>query len=223
MEFNSHEECEHLTSAIMGTALSSGAVPKSYRAGHYFWRVGTLPNCVYRLKKGRVNVVSIDASGNELLLRNIGPEETFGEVCFCAYRAEPHGIVARAMTQCEVLASSYREFLRSLRDQPDFAESLVREFCVRLGILEQRAQILALHDASDRLRQLLLYLARSQNVRATDDHGTVSLAITHSELAAMSALSRPHVSLLMTRFRRRGWVTYGRNTKLRVHVNKVNF
>jgi CRP/FNR family transcriptional regulator, cyclic AMP receptor protein len=223
LEFHNHEQCGHLTSAMMGTALANSVSYKRYQAGHYIWRIGSLPDCVYRLKRGRVNVVSIDASGNELLLRSIEPEEMFGEVCFCAHRSEPHGVVARATTECEIAAISYGEFLGALRDDPDFAESLVTEFCVRLGDLEKRTQILALHDASDRLRQLLLFLARSHKVSAVNDRGTVSLAITHSELAAMSALSRPHVSLLMTRFRQRGWVTYKRNTKLRVHVNRVDF
>ncbi len=205
------------------TALVNDARIRRYRAGDYVWSVGSLPDRVYRLKKGRVNVVSIDASGNELLLRSVEPEETFGEVCFCPHRTGPHGVIARTETQCEIAMISYTKFLGALRDEPFFAESLVKEFCVRLGDLEQRTQILALHNASDRLRELLLYLARSRGVGATGDHGIVSLAVTHSELASMSALSRPHVSLLMTRFRERGWITYKRNTKLRVYLDRVDF
>jgi CRP/FNR family transcriptional regulator, cyclic AMP receptor protein len=224
LKFETHEQCEYLTSTMMETALSDGVrlKPRHYGAGLSVWRIGTLPDCVYRLKEGRVHLVSVDTSGNELLLRTLRPGETFGEVCFCEHRHEPDGIIARTVTPCEILQITYNDFRRSMRHDPELAESVLKEFCERLAELERRTQILALHDATHRLKQLLLHLARSKGARSRDARGNVCLTITHSELAAMSALSRPHVSLLMTRFRKRGWVSYRRNSPVKVHLDNVN-
>lgn len=209
----------------METALSDGVrlKPMHYAPGDSVWRIGALPDCIYRLKKGCVHVVSVDASGKELVLRKVSSGETFGEVCFCKHRTEPESIVARTITPCEIVQICYRDFRQAMRCDPQLVESVLKEFCTRLADLEKRTQILALHDATDRLKQLLLYLAQSRAARSPDARKNVSLTVTHSELAAMSALSRPHVSLLMTQFRKRGWVSYQRTTPLKVHVDKLEF
>lgn len=224
LAFRTHEQCEQLTSTIAETALSVSAEqkPRVFAPGRAVWGVGALPDRVYRLRTGRVNIVSVDAAGNELLLRVVRPGETFGEVCFCAHRTEPHNFIARAAVLCEIVVTSFDEFCQSMRRDPGLMESVLNEFCARLGDLEERAQILALHDATQRLCRLLLYLGKSRGVKVKGRSNDVSLTISHSELAAMSALTRPHVSLLMTQFRERGWVTYERGTPLRVHVDKLS-
>lgn len=222
--FRTHEQCEQLTSTLAGTALSVEARPKPrvYAAGRIVWNIGTLPDRVYRLRAGRVNIVSIDAGGNELLLRVVRPGETFGEVCFCRHRNEPHNFIARAVVLCEIVETGFDEFCQAMRRDTGLMEAVLNEFCVRLGDLEERAQILALHDATQRLCRLMVYLARSRGVKTKARSSDVSVTISHSELAALSALTRPHVSLLMTQFRERGWVTYQRGTPIRVHLDKIS-
>ena len=208
---------------MAGTALSAESPfrPRVYPAVAAIWGIGTLPDCVYRLQTGRVNIVSIDAAGNELLLRVVGPGETFGEVCFCAHRTEPHYLIARSMVRCEIVKASYHEFRRSLRSDVNFMEAVVAEFCTRLADLEEKAQTLALHDATQRLSRLLVHLARSRGTQSKKRSTEFTLMVSHSELAAMSALTRPHVSLLMTQFRERGWVSYQRGMPLKVYVGKI--
>lgn len=223
LAFRTHEQCEQLTSALAATALSAAAKPKprAYAGGRTVWGIGTLPDRVYRLQTGRVNIMSVDPAGNELLLRVVRPGETFGEVCSCAHRTEPHNFIARAAVLSEIVESSYPEFCQSMRRDPNLMESVLNEFCVRLGDLEERAQILALHDATQRLSRLLLYLAKSRGVKTKGRSNDISITISHSELASLSALTRPHVSLLMTQFRERGWVSYRRGAPIRVHLDKV--
>jgi CRP/FNR family transcriptional regulator, cyclic AMP receptor protein len=208
---------------MMETALAGNIdlKPRICAPGTAVWGIGALPDCVHRLIAGRVDIVSIDSAGNELLLRTVLPGETFGEVCFCSHRTEPHDMIARAAVLSEIMEISYDEFCRRMRRDPNMMESVLNEFCVRLGDLEERAQILALHDATQRLRRLLVYLARSRGTKSRNRSEEFSLTISHSELASLSALSRPHVSLLMTQFRKRGWVSYRRGTPVRVHLERL--
>lgn len=223
LEFQSHGECQQLTSTVAQVGLAGDIAQKTrvYGQGDTIWRIGAVPDRVYRLRTGRVDIVSVDSAGNELLLRVVRPGETFGEICFCGHRSEPHNFVARAAAHSEIGETAYTEFSKSMRRDPQLMESVLREFCVRLGDLEERARILALHDATERLCKLLAYLARLRGVRSQSGSNDFSLTISHSELAAMSALTRPHVSLLMTQLRKRGWVSYGRGTPLKVHLDKV--
>lgn len=223
LAFPAHEQCEQLTATLTATALSASAEPKLrvYAPGKAIWTIGALPDRVYRLRNGRVNIVSSDPDGNELLLRIVRPGETFGEVCFCPHRTEPHNFVARAVVLSEIAETSFDDFCQSMRRDAELMESVLNEFCKRLGDLEERTQILALHDATQRLARLLAYLCRSRGDSVNGRASDISLTISHAELAAMSALTRPHVSLLMTQFRDRGWISYQRGTPVRVFLNRL--
>ncbi|MBA3569807.1 MAG: helix-turn-helix domain-containing protein [Pyrinomonadaceae bacterium] len=49
----------------------------------------------------------------------------------------------------------------------------------------------------------------------------IQLSVSHDELAKMAAMSRPHVTVTMGAFRRRGLVRYGRNCPLGVNVEAL--
>ena len=77
-------------------------------------------------------------------------------------------------------------------------------------------KILACNDARERLARLLLHLARPKTLAGTQQREEAVLGVTHSDIAAMAALSRPHVSVLMNEFRARRLVWYHRTGPLRV-------
>jgi DNA-binding transcriptional regulator GbsR (MarR family) len=49
----------------------------------------------------------------------------------------------------------------------------------------------------------------------------VALPFSHNELAQMAAMSRPHVSVTMSKLRQRGFVNYERNHPLKVNVSAL--
>jgi CRP/FNR family cyclic AMP-dependent transcriptional regulator len=214
----SHQACQALSANIVEHTLSrSGrARRKEYASGSTIWQPSDLPDRLFRLQSGRVHIVAVSGEGQEHLYRAVVPGELFGEICFCAHRHEPHGTFARCLGRSEVWATSYDDFRRSIRDDASLADSVIQTFCTRVSEAEQRVQILACRDARERLARLLLHLAVMKTPRSTELGEETALTITHSDLAAMAALSRPHVSVLMTEFRGRRLVSYGRNGPLRV-------
>jgi CRP-like cAMP-binding protein len=127
----------------------------------------------------------------------------------------------RSVGASDVWAVSYDAFADQLRSEPVLVDAVLQALCSRVSDAEQRVKMLVHHDARERLARLLVHLAE----RRTDGHRTdivgVSLTISHASLAAMAALSRPHVSLLMIEFRRRGLVSYHRGGPLRVNVERL--
>ena len=219
----SHEACDALTAAVVDNHLSGAgrAGRKQYASGSAIWHPSDLPDRVFRLQSGRVHIVAMNADGQEHLYRAVAPGELFGEMCFCAHRHEPHGTVARSLGRSEVWATSYDDFRRSIRSDRALVDSVIQTFCARVSEAERRVQILACRDARERLARLLLHLAQTKTQRGAELGEEAALTITHSDLAAMAALSRPHVSVLMTEFRARRLVSYGRSGPLRVRTAKL--
>src|SRR5262245_6220492 len=115
MRLESHEGCEALTGTVVESTLSaSDARARRYGDGRAIWTPADLPDRVFRLKSGRVQILVVNADGREDLYRSIEPGEVFGEMCFCGYRHEPHGSEARSIGPSEVWATSYTEFRKHL-------------------------------------------------------------------------------------------------------------
>lgn len=71
---------------------------------------------------------------------------------------------------------------------------------------ERRIEILANRGAEERLGNLLLHLAMTQNQKYGEPPGEIDVAtipISHNELAQITAMSRPHVSVTMNKLRLR--------------------
>jgi CRP/FNR family transcriptional regulator, cyclic AMP receptor protein len=220
--FPSHDACEALTATVVDNAFSGHRVRlKRYASGSAIWQPSDLPDRVFRLQSGRVNIVIVNAHGGEHLYRAVAPGELFGEMCFCDHRHEPHGSVALSLGPSEVWVSSYDDFRRVIRTDASLVDSVIQTFCARVSDAAQRVQILACRDARERLARLLIHLAQVRTPRGASLPEEAALTITHSDLAAMAALSRPHVSVLMNEFRIHRLVSYGRAGPLRVRTHKL--
>jgi len=223
LTFELHEQCETLQRGIVEAMLADGerAKLRGFKTGVMVWNTASRPDRVFQLRSGLIRIVSSDTRGNEVILRSIKPGEIFGEICLCSYANEPHSTSAVAASPSEALEISYERFRKLLLSDSDLMTSILRMFCTRLAEADQRVQILAEHNARERLRKLLAYIATIRGTPSKQGSSLVSVTITHSELASFAALSRPHLSLLMTEFRKEGLVSYERGSALRIDVTKI--
>jgi CRP-like cAMP-binding protein len=219
----SHEACETLTAVVAEHQFAEDRSPrrKQYASGSAIWTPADLPDRVFRLHAGRVHIVTVNREGHEHLYRAVAPGELFGEMCFCAHRHEPHGSVARCLGRSDVSATSFSDFKRGLRHDASQIDVVIQTFCGRVANAERRVQLLACGDARERLARLLLHVAETRLPPGNELAERVALTITHAELAAMGALSRPHVSVLMTEFRARRLVSYARTGPLHIHTVRL--
>jgi len=154
-----------------------------------------------------------------VLLRTIEAGQAFGELCLCTSRARTRGTTASALIACEAIEIKLSQFLGYLRQHREALEALVCTLCSRLTEAEHRVEVFAHRGAEQRLGRLMLRLGSAgSRDRRLDRKDTVTLSLSHNELARMAGMSRSHVTVTLGRLRRRGLLRYQREGPLRVDV-----
>ena len=220
--FTNHAACDIISSLVNSNILAGGPGRRlrRYPPQSLEWEADDVANRIFILRRGRIQLTSLRPDGREFLVRSIQSGEIFGELCFCAHQNEPMGTFARALTQSEVIGIGFDEFRGFIQRDQRLITYVLSTVCQRLFDAERRNQILGCHGARERLERLLLHLASLRN-RRHSRLTWVSLTISHAELAALAAMTRPHVSLLMARLRRQGLIAYERGSPLNVNAAKL--
>ncbi|MDQ2844031.1 MAG: Crp/Fnr family transcriptional regulator [Acidobacteriota bacterium] len=185
------------------------------------WTSDTSQHDIYFLKRGQVSILLNDSAGCEVIVRVIKPGELFGELCFCSQRNQPRDNCAQAVVDSEVFRIDLPAFLEYLQQESDALEAFTFTLCKRLADAENRIEVLSHRSAEARLGRLLLQLAGSRSLESAKREGEIKLEVGHDELARMAAMTRPHVSVTMSKLRGRGLVHYGRGSQLTVHSTRL--
>lgn len=219
----SHQDCRILTGLVYDSLPPERALGPAHHVakGEFFWTFDTARHDVFFVKRGQVAILLSDSVGCEVIVRIVQPGELFGELCFCSLRNKPRENCAQAVVNSEVIRMDLSEFLTYLRQDHDALEAFTFTFCKRLADAESRIEVLSHRGAEARLGRLLLHLAESLGLESARRKGEWKLAIGHDELARMAAMTRPHVSVTMSKLRRRDLVHYGRRSQLTVHVTRL--
>ena len=222
--FLSHDECDALSFAagkeIERRGTGTGRA-RTYTANGCIWLADDLPERIYLLQSGRIEISAIDADGGQSVLRIVEPGELFGELCLCAHRSEHLGTVARALTKSAVIENSYDTFAHSLRSEDGSAARLLETFCRRVADMERRTRVLICRNARKRVALALIDLCELRGLAKQGKEDRAVLAISHAELANRTAMTRSHTTVVMTRLRAEGLVAYGRNSPLTVHLGRL--
>ncbi len=220
-KFAHHLDCEALTGITVDHLPHDGSLGRvrRYAKGADIWESDDAADRIYFLRRGRVAVMTATPEHRPVLLRTIEAGQAFGELCLCTSRARTRGTTASALIACEAIEIKLSQFLGYLRQHREALEALVCTFCSRLTEAEHRVEVFAHRGAEQRLGRLMLRLGSSgSRDRRLDRKDTVTLSLSHNELARMAGMSRSHVTVTLGRLRRRGLVRYQREGPLRVDV-----
>lgn len=222
-KFRLQRGCEALTELTLKYLPRDGSLGRTrlYQKGSGIWYSQDLADSVYFLCRGQIRIVGDSTSGREVVFRQVKAGQLFGELCFCSGTKSFRMTRAVATADSEVLEIGLDHFLRYLQDNLSALASLACTFCKLLADSHRRIEVLACRGAEERLGRLLLQLAASRRTEDIQEHADIPLSLSHTDLADMAAMSRPHVTVTMGRFRRRGLVRYGRNTPLFVHMQRL--
>jgi CRP/FNR family transcriptional regulator, cyclic AMP receptor protein len=220
-----HQDCKTLTKLTIEHLPHEGSLGRilNYRKNSYVWQSDDRQDKIYFLRQGKIAILLSDSEGREVVLQNIEAGKLFGELCFCG-KYDQRGTIARAVEPSAAVAVTLNDFMDYMQVNREVLAALVWTYCVRLADAQRRVEILANRGAEERLGHLLLHLATSQNQKygaPTEKIDVVTLPITHSQLAQMAAMSRPHVSVTMNKLREQGFVSYNRDLPLTVNVSKL--
>jgi CRP-like cAMP-binding protein len=188
---------------------------RRFAKGASVWQPDDAADRIYFLRRGRVAISTATPEHRPVLVRTVEAGQPFGELCLCAARTRQRETTASALMACEAVEIKLSHLLGYLRRNREALEALLYTFCLRLTDALQRIEVLGHRGAEQRLGRLMLRLG---NCIPHGNRDTVTLSVSHNELAQMAGMSRSHVTVTMGRLRRRGLVRYQREGPLRVDV-----
>ena len=208
-----HRQCGALTALARDLALGlPHATVRKVAKGEQLYRPGDPTDHFYLLLEGKVRTSIVGGDGQEFILQDVGPGESFGELCFCEVRARQEQAVA--LEQARVARIGLEELAR-------FADGgglwqIVEMFTHRLAELERQLQEVATASVRDRLWNFL----RREATSAVDAQGFAPLAgvHTHQEIAARVFTTREQVSAHLAALRHEGLVRYRRGQPIEVRL-----
>ena len=223
-KFPHHRDCEALTGLTIDHLPRDGSLGrvKRFKKGAYLWNTDDTADRIYFLRKGRVVVMTGKPHERPVALRTIEPNQPLGELCLCSVRAGIRGTTACALAPSEAVEIKLSHFLVYLRQNRGALEALMITLCLRLTDAEHRIEVMAHRGAEQRLGRLLIRLAAARGRKGRVSlRDTVTVSVSHNELAQLAGMSRPHVTVTMGRLRRRGLVLYQREGLVRILVTSL--
>lgn len=222
---NQHQDCRTLSELTIEHLPRDGSLGRvlHHRKDSFIWMPHDIQDRIYFLQKGEIVIYFSDSEGREAVVQNVEEGTSFGELCFCG-KYEKRGTSARVAVPSESVAVTLGDFMDFMQTNREVLAALVWTYCVRLADAQRRVEILANRGAEERLGHLLLHLAVSRNQKygeISKEKNTVILPFSHSDLAKMAAMSRPHVTVTMNKLRGKGLIEYERNRPLTVNISTL--
>ena len=153
---------------------------------------------------GRVKVSKVTRDGKALTLAYCGPSEVFGETCLVD--GGPRSEMAEAVENALLTEIDRADFDRLLAASASLGAQMTKLMVSRRRELENKVEALVFRDVTSKLAELLVKLAGEYGV--DDARGTmVALKITHQELANLIGSTRETVSLTLSTFKRKRYIT----------------
>lgn len=222
LPFNRHKDCQTLTELTIEHLPKDGSLgcKLRHRKDSFIWDADDRQDRIYFLEKGQVAISFLDSNGHEAVVQNVEAGKTFGELCFCG-ADEKENSIARAVEPSETVAITLADFIDYMQSDREVLSALLGTYCILLSDARSLVEILVHRGAEERLGHLLLHLAVSKTQKNGRNANKVSLTLSHNELAQMAAISRPHVTITMNKFRQNGCVDYGRSSPLTVNISQL--
>jgi CRP-like cAMP-binding protein len=196
---------------FLATAGPGRRIVHERKKGRFFSQ-GALADCVFYLQSGRGKLSVVSKRGKEATVTQLAKGDFFGEEAIADWSTERTS-TASAVTPCTALEMTKSEFLSILGKETTFSTFFMNFLVVR-GIRTQADLVDQLFNSSERrLARVLLLMAEYGGDGEVE---TLIPPITQGALAEMIGTTRSHISFIMNRFRKLGYIEYNG----RIRVNK---
>ncbi len=171
-----------------------------YGKGDFIFREGDPTEYFHIVKEGTVKCVKSTPDGKECTLKMLMPGDLF--CCdAAAFDGTPHPGTAQPMGDVRILRMRKKTYFDMLRRSPEAALEVIKYLGSRLHEAQEKAKVLALDRADQRLAALLVELAGRNGV--PDAQGLrVGLRLTRQDMANMVGTTTETVIRIMSRFKR---------------------
>lgn len=174
---------------------------RRFAEGEQLYRQAEINTFFYFIKSGLVQVSIFRRDGTEVVLENMGPNALCGEGA--AFDGLPRFSTAVAIEPTEALEFDTACLESLMREDPEFALTLLRLTSLKQRSLALRLEHLVSNNPEERILELLSRLSKMFAI----DHKRgrkILTHLTHEQIASMTGTSRVTVTRTLGRLREKG-------------------
>lgn len=170
------------------------AFVKTFNKGYMVFEEGEKRDTLYIVLKERVKISLYDEDGREYILDIISKDGFFGELSLF----EELSGFANVMTleHCELLVIRRKDFMGILRDNNDFALSMIKELSKRLRAANEKLKRFAFLGVEGRILEYLMDIGQKSGIKVKD-RIIIESGPTQVEIASACGCSRETVSRMI--------------------------
>lgn len=185
-------------------ALAEAGRARAFAKGETVCATGDAPDGLYVVLSGRVLVSSFTAAGKEIVLDSLTEGAMLGEMA--VLDGEPRSADVVCAQASELFFISKADVVRALREDPDFALSVLAALSRRLRAANALIESVSFHDIEGRLARLVLSLAGVDADDPPEGPVAIDRPYAQGELARRIAASREKVNQQLRRWAGAGLV-----------------
>jgi CRP/FNR family cyclic AMP-dependent transcriptional regulator len=199
------------------TVINGGRKLVTFSKKQTIFLQGDPSDAVFYLQQGKVQLTVVSKTGKEATIGILKEGEFFGEGCLTGqlYRLSS----ATALTDCSVMRIEKKTMIRVLHEEHALADIFVAYLLTRNIRYEADLVDQLFNSSEKRLARALLMLAHFGKEGAPE---AVIPKISQETLAEMVGTTRSRICFFMNRFRKLGFIGYGKASTLEVHSSLLN-
>jgi CRP/FNR family cyclic AMP-dependent transcriptional regulator len=184
-----------------------------YGSKETIFNQGDPATSVLYIQKGSVKIAVINEAGKEAVVAILGEGDFLGEGCLVGQPLRM--ATAATVTPCTILVIEKPEMIRILHAEHTLSDRLIKHVLSRHIRVEQDLIDQLFNSSEKRLARALLLLARFGE---QDQPQGVVPKVSQETLAEMVGTTRSRINLFMNKFRKLGFIQYGKNHA--IHIDR---
>lgn len=189
------------------TAILTAARRRRYSRTEFVCRQGDPVDAVYMVATGQVRLTQLEADGQEVVIRFIGPGDIFGAVA--AFKVAQFPVSGEAVEASEIMAWDRPTMTALVQRYPRLGQNLMSILSERIQEMRQRIGNLQTQRVERRIARTLLRLAQQAGQR-TATGVLINLPLSRQDLAEMTGTTLYTVSRVLSQWEADGIVKPGR-------------
>src|SRR5512136_630815 len=165
---------------------------------------GDLPDVLYYIISGSVEVMIEDEEGNEMVLASLHPGQFFGEMGLF-YEQPTRSAWVRTRNQCELAEMTYPRFRQIAAESPGLVFELATQLATRLDRTNRKLGDLAFVDVTGRVAHAIMDLCGEPDAM-THPQG-MQIKVSRQELSRLVGCSREMAGRVLKVLEEQGLLT----------------
>jgi len=179
-----------------------------YEKGDLVYISDAEPN-IYFIKSGSVKVVNQSEDGSEQLHEVIEAGELFGKF-IGSDGGEQEQVIA--VDECLVCYMPFARWQDFIKNHAQLSLSFIKWIGLRIKRMERKMDSLYFKTSRQRIVEQLDDIIKRFGKKDSEGNVTISLSLTHEEIAQLTGTSRQNVNTFLNELRANGYIEYDRNS-----------